>query len=279
MIKLESILNEVANAAGVNMGSTMSKPIPKAIILAGAPGAGKGFVLKGLNIGQLPILNVDNAYIENLKKAQVSLDLKNASAEDRSKQAKAMADANKEFAGKVEKTIEGKKSFILDGTAASYKKTEALVQELKKAGYEVFMLYVYTDLERSLKQNQDRFEKSGGEDRSLAPAIVLSTWNKVTQNYNPYKDAFGDKFVSVANTLEDEKLSDLNAIKDKYLTPFIPQGTKPKDDKAKARSAKAKAKLDSEVNALLSDDGVKDIIDTSVSKEEAQAKIKSFING
>ena len=141
------------------------------------------------------------------------------------------------------------------------------------------MLYVYTDLERSLKQNQDRFEKSGGEDRSLAPAIVLSTWNKVTQNYNPYKDAFGDKFVSVANTLEDEKLSDLNAIKDKYLTPFIPQGTKPKDDKAKARSAKIKAKLDSEVNALLSDDGVKDIIDTSVSKEEAQAKIKSFING
>jgi len=57
------------------------------------------------------------------------------------------------------------------------------------------MLYVYTDLERSLKQNQDRFEKSGGEDRSLAPAIVLSTWNKVTQNYNPYKEAFGDNFV------------------------------------------------------------------------------------
>ena len=82
------------------------------------------------------------------------------------------------------------------------------------------MLYVYTDLERSLKQNQDRFEKSGGEDRSLAPAIVLRTWNSVTQNYEPYKNAFGDNFVSVANTLEDEKLSDLNAIKDKYLTPL-----------------------------------------------------------
>jgi hypothetical protein len=44
------------------------------------------------------------------------------------------------------------------------------------------MLYVYTDLERSLAQNQNRFEKSGGEARSLAPAIVMRTWKSVTQN-------------------------------------------------------------------------------------------------
>ena len=67
------------------------------------------------------------------------------------------------------------------------------------------MLYVYTDLERSLRQNQDRFEKSDGKDRSLAPAIVLRTWLGVTKNWAPYKDMFGDNFVSVANTLEDEK--------------------------------------------------------------------------
>ena len=108
---------------------------------------------------------------------------------------------------------------------------------------------------------------------------MLSTWNSVTKNYNPYKEAFGDNFISVANTLEDEKLSDLNAIKDKYLTPFKPQGTKPKDAKAQARSDKAKAKLDNEVSALLADDGVRDIINTSVSKEEAQSILKSFING
>tara|TARA_B100000768_G_scaffold110360_1_gene102321 strand:- start:350 stop:1195 length:846 start_codon:yes stop_codon:yes gene_type:complete len=280
MIKLENILNEVTNAAGVNLGSTMSKPTPKAIILAGAPGAGKGFVLKGLNISQLPILNIDNAYIENLKKAQVSLDLKNASAEDRSKQAKAMADANKSFAGKVQSTIEGKKSFILDGTAASYKKTEALVQELKKAGYEVFMLYVYTDLERSLKQNELRFQTSGGKDRSLAPAIVLKTWNNVTNNYAPYRELFGDNnFISVANTLEDEKLEDLEAIKDKYLKPYKAKNTKPKSAARQRYSDKQKEKTDNELKRLLSDDGVKDIVDNSVAKEEAQAKIGQFLKG
>ena len=252
---------------------------PKAIILAGAPGAGKGFILRGLDLGGLKVMNIDDIFVSMLKKANVSLDLKNATPEERSIQAKSMAQANKDFKGDIADVILGKESFILDGTAASLRNTIKLKDELEEAGYEVFMLYVYTDLERSLKQNQDRFEKSGGEDRSLAPAIVLRTWNSVTQNYEPYKNAFGDNFISVANTLEDENLSDLSAIKDKYLTPFKPQGTKPKDAKAQARSDKAREKLDGELNALLADDGVKDIIDTSVSREEAQAKIKSFING
>ena len=251
---------------------------PKAIILAGAPGAGKGYVLSGLNLDGIKVLNVDNAYIELLKKANISLDLKNAGPEDRSKQAVAMAAANKEFKGEVAATIEGKQSFILDGTASSIKQTAKLKSELEEAGYEVFMLYVYTDLERSLKQNQDRFEKSDGKDRSLAPAIVMRTWASVTDNFKAYKAMFKDNFTSVSNTLEDEKLDDLEDIIVKYLDPFKPQGTKPKDAKAQARSDKSRAALNDKLNDLLSDESVKDIIDTSVSKEEAQAKIKQFLS-
>jgi len=263
-MKLEKLLNEI-------------KGSPKAIILAGAPGAGKGFVLKGLDLGGLKVMNIDNVYIDMLKQANISLDLKNATPEERSKQAKAMAAANKEFKGKVEKTIEGKESFVLDGTAASYKKTEQLKQELEEAGYDVFMLYVYTDLERSLKQNQDRFEKSGGEDRSLAPAIVLSTWNSVTKNYDDYKNLFKDNFVSVANTLKDEKLGTLDAIKDKYLKPFTPKNTKPKSPARAAYAAKQKEKINKEIETLLSDESVMNIVDNSVSKEEAQGKLRQFL--
>ena len=266
MISLVNILREAVNA-------------PKAIILAGAPGAGKGFILRGLDLGGLKVLNIDNIFVNKLKQANVSLDLKNATPEERSQQAKSMAAANKEFKGDIANIIQGKESFILDGTAASLKNTLNLKNELEEAGYEVFMLYVYTDLERSLKQNQDRFEKSDGEDRSLPPAIVLRTWNSVTKNFQPYKNAFGDNFISVANTLEDKKIGDLEGIVKTYLDPFKPQNTKPKDAKAQARSDKAKAQLDNEVKAFLSDDGVKDIIDTSISKEEAQSILKSFING
>jgi len=251
---------------------------PKAIILAGAPGAGKGYVLKGLDLSGLKVLNLDNRYMAMLKQINVSLDLKNATPEERSQQAISMAAANKEFKGEIANTITGKESFVLDGTAASVKATTTLKSELEEAGYEVFMLYVYTDLERSLKQNEDRFEKSGGEDRSLAPAIVLRTWAGVTKNYDIYKSMFGNNFVSVANTLEDEKLGDLDAIVDKYLTPFTPKGTKPKDAKAQARSDKNKETLNNEITALLQDDAVMNIVNNSVSKEEAQSKIKTFLS-
>jgi len=167
----------------------------KAIILAGAPGAGKGYILRGLDLGGLKILNVDDIYVPMLKKANITLDLKNATPEERSNQAKAMAAANKEFKGNLATTIEGKESFILDGTGASLRETSKLKSELEEAGYEAFMLYVYTDLERSLKQNQDRYEKSGGKDRSLAPGIVMKTWKDVTQNFEPYKDLFGSNFI------------------------------------------------------------------------------------
>ena len=142
------------------------------------------------------------------------------------------------------------------------------------------MLYVYTDLERSLKQNQDRFEKSGGEDRSLAPAIVMRTWMDVTKNYKPYSDLFDENnFALVANTLEGEKLDNLEDIVSKYLTPFKPTGTKPKTDKQKARSKLKKAEEAETIKSLLDIEFVNDIVSNGLSKDEAQAKLKQFLNG
>jgi adenylate kinase family enzyme len=266
MISLMQLLREVQGT-------------PKAIILAGAPGAGKGFILKGLDLGGLKVFNLDNTFVDLLKQANISLDLKSLGPEDRSAAAQAMVQATSKLKKEtIPQAIANQDSFILDGTASSVKQTSELKSELENAGYEVFMLYVYTDLERSLQQNQDRFEKSGGTDRSLAPAIVLRTWAEVTKNYDTYKSMFGNNFVSVANTLKDEKLKDLESIVDKYLKPFAPKDTKEKDPKAQARSQKAKEQLSQEVSALLQDEGVANIINNSVSKEEAQSKIQQFLS-
>jgi len=253
-----------------------SQGTPKAIILAGAPGAGKGYVLKGLDLEGIKILNIDNIFIDKLKKANITLDLKNATPEERSSQAKSMADANKEFKGNIQSTIEGKESFILDGTAASFKQTSELKSQLEEAGYDVFMLYVYTDLERSLQQNQDRFEKSKGEDRSLAPAIVMRTWKSVTQNLEKYANLFGFNFVAVANTLDD-KIKDIDKIIQKYLTPFTPKGTKPKTPAQQKKSEENNAKDRSEIQSMLNDEFIDDVIEYTMSKEEAQMRINQFL--
>ena len=250
---------------------------PKAVILAGAPGAGKGYILRGLDLGGLKTMNVDDIYVPLLKKANVSLDLKNATPEERSEQAKQMAAANKQFKGEMEQIIAGKESFILDGTAASYNTTAKLKNELDEAGYDTFMLYVYTDLERSLSQNQDRYAKSDGKDRSLAPAIVMRTWKSVTDNLPKYEELFGNNFVAVANTLDD-RMQDIDKIIQKYLKPFTPQGTKPKTPAQQKKSDERKAKDKEEIQAMLDDDFICDVIEYTMSKEEAQMRLKQFLS-
>ena len=265
MISLMQLLKEV-----------QGKPV--AILLAGAPGAGKGSVLADLDLSGLKTLNLDDTIAALSKTDGFTLNQKAADAEDRSKFMKAMAQATKKLKGEqIPQTIANKESFILDGTSASKNQTIKLVNELKEAGYEVMMLYVYTDLETSLKRNQERFEKSGGEDRSLLPGSVLSAWKGVTQNFEDYQDLFGSNFVSVANTGDSETMKDIENILKTYVDPFKVKDGRQKTEKELARSKAQKAKLNQDIQDILQSDQIQNIINSSVSKEEAQSKINAFI--
>ena len=265
MISLMEILKEAQGA-------------PKAVILAGAPGAGKSSIVGDIisDLG-LKTLNIDDDFIANLKLSGVSLDLKNADAEGRSKAAKAMQAAQKSYQQKLDQDIESRENIVIDGTAASYNKTKQLKEKLEAAGYDVFMVYVYASLEKSLRKNQDRFERSGGEDRSLMPGIVMQTWANVTKNFIPYLDLFGNNFVA---TTKDKRLADardLEDIIDQYIKPFIPTDTKPKSAAAQARSDAQKEKTEQEIRDLMSKENVEKSIQQIVSAEEAQQKLKSFL--
>lgn len=251
---------------------------PKAIILAGSPGAGKGSVLKGLDLSGLKIFNLDDTILALSKAEGFSLNQKDTSAEDRSAFMKAMSAATKQLKDKdIPEAIANKDSFVLDGTAASVKQTSLLVQQLEEAGYDVMMLYVYADLETVLKRNEKRFEKSGGEDRSLMPSAVYRTWIQVAQNFEEYQNMFGDNFVSVANTGDSETMKDVEQLLKTYIEPFKPKDAKPKTDKEEARSKANAEKLNAEIQDFLNSDKVQNIINNSVSAEEAQAKISSFL--
>tara|TARA_B100001769_G_C21995331_1_gene534942 strand:+ start:42 stop:842 length:801 start_codon:yes stop_codon:yes gene_type:complete len=265
MIKLLDLLLEVQGK-------------PKAIILAGAPGAGKGSILGGLDLSGLKTFNLDDTIAALSKQDGFTLNQKDTDSENRSKFMKAMAQATKKLKSEdIPQAIANRESFILDGTSASKNQTVKLVDQLEQAGYDVLMLYVYTDLETSLKRNQERFEKSGGEDRSLMPGAVVSTWNSVTKNFDTYKEMFGNNFVSVANTGESEVMKDIENILQTYVEPFKVKDGKPKTDKEIARSRAQKAKLNQEVQDILSSDQVQNIINSSISKEEAQGKINAFL--
>ena len=139
------------------------------------------------------------------------------------------------------------------------------------------LVKVYTDLETSLQRNEKRFEKSGGTDRSLHPTAVLGTWLAVSKNFPLYQQLFNN-FVSVSNTGNNETLKDINQILQKYVFPFTPKDLKPKSEKEQVKSQQAKEKLNSEMQELLNSDLTQNIINSSVSKEEAQSKINEFIS-
>ena len=128
MISLMQLLKEV-----------QGKPV--AILLAGAPGAGKGSVLRDLDLSGLKTLNLDDTIAALSKTDGFTLNQKAADAEDRSKFMKAMAAATKKLKGEqIPQAIANGESFILDGTSASKNQTIKLTNELKEAGYEVMML-------------------------------------------------------------------------------------------------------------------------------------------
>lgn len=255
------------------------KDNPKAIILAGAPGAGKSSIVGDIISGMgLKVLNIDDHFIKNLKDADVSLDLKRSGAEDRSKAAVAMQAAQKTYQAELEKEIEKRGNIVIDGTAASYKKTEQLKDTLENAGYEVLMVYVYSSLEKSLRKNEDRFERSKGEDRSLMPFIVMQTWAGVTKNMIPYLNLFGNNFIA---TTKDKKLVDSDSLDDiikKYIEPYTPKNTKPKTPAQQASSDKRKDKMEQDIKDLMSKENVEKQIQHIVSAEEAQSKLKQFLN-
>lgn len=252
---------------------------PKALLLAGAPGAGKGTILRQIDFGDVPIFNLDDTIIALSKTQGFTLDQKNADAEDRSAYMKAMYAATKDLKdNKVAPAITTGQSFVLDGTSASYNQTSKLKAELEEKGYKVAMLYVYTDLERVLKQNQNRFEKSGGEDRSLMPGAVFRTWNDVTKQYFPYKELFGANFVSVANTGDEDSLKDVEAILKTYISPFKVKDGKLKTEKELAKSAEQARVVNKEIQDFLDQNKVQDILTNSVTAEEAASRIQAFLS-
>jgi len=265
MILLKRLLNEVQGN-------------PKALILAGAPGAGKGSVLKDLNLGGLKVFNLDDTILTLAKAEGFSLNQKDTTAADRSAFMKAMQAATKKLKQEqIPAAIANKDSFVLDGTSASVNQTTELKQSLEEAGYDVMMLYVYADLETVLKRNEKRFEKSGGEDRSLMPSAVYRTWLDVAKNFETYQQMFGNNFVPFSNVGKDETMKDVEKILKTYIDPFKPTDAKPKTDKEEARSKAQSEKLNKEMQDFLNSDKIKNIINSSVSKEEAQKRINAFI--
>lgn len=182
MLRFKQYLDE-----GVN-----DPAIFRAVFLAGGPGSGKSFVVGKTALQPLgfKLINSDPAFEAALKKAGLEPTPEDIGSELGQKiRAKAKALTGK----KMKLALDGRLGLIIDGTGKDYDKIAKQVNELRKLGYGVKMIFVNTDLETAKKRNAARA-------RSLPDEMVEKMWNDVQKNIGKFQNLFRDRMIIVDNS-------------------------------------------------------------------------------
>ena len=176
----------------------------KAVFLMGGPGSGKSTVVKklGLKALGLKLVNTDTVFESGLKKAGLSLDLRNIDSNVRDG---IRAKAKKITGNAMDRYIEGRLGLIFDTTSAKSSKIVNYKKMLDELGYEYKMIYVNASLDNAQKRNEMRARK-------LPPEIVKGDWDSAQKNLKQFRGIFKKDFIEVSND-DDIKTLDAKASK------------------------------------------------------------------
>ena len=162
----------------------------KAFFIAGGPGSGKSFVVRRTTGGLgLRVVNSDDAFEHQLKKANLSLKMPASETEPRDI---VRARAKQTTASRKAGYIEGRLGIIIDGTGREYDKIAKEATELQQLGYDTYMIFVNTSLDVALERNAMR-------PRSIPEKIVTKSWRDVQQNLGKFSQFFRQGLVIVDN--------------------------------------------------------------------------------
>ena len=177
----------------------------KAFFLAGGPGSGKSYVVtRTTKMFGMRVVNSDDVFEQLIKKAGMSMDMRNYSGKDLERRDEIRGRAKeitKARMGDIKTGeggyIGGRIGLIIDGTGKNYDKIETQMRGLQKLGYESHMIFVNTSLDVALERNEKR-------PRKLPESLVVQSWNNVQKNIGKFSQLFKNKFVIVDNNKADE---------------------------------------------------------------------------
>ena len=190
--------------------------ILKCVFLAGGPGSGKTYVAKGLfgipdrlNISHsgMKMVNSDKELKFLLNKFGFGTDLDKMPDEvfQNLTTSKEMGGSNlRHFAKDLtaqrrKKYQEGRLGMIVDGTGDDFQKIQKEKKEVEELGYDTYMIFINTTLERALERNEKR-------DRVLPEKIVVDSHRAVQRNIGGFQGLFKQNFMIVDNNKDlDEK--------------------------------------------------------------------------
>lgn len=163
----------------------------KAIIFAGGPGSGKGYVGDALALASKGLKKINSDEFLEYLMIKNKLDLTMPPEEDDARniirnRAKHLTSAKQNLA------IDGRLGLSIDGTAKDVDKTAKVKASLEQLGYEVMMVFVDTSLRTSLERNNMRL-------RRVPVEIVVASHKEVQANKLKLRNLFGANFIEVNN--------------------------------------------------------------------------------
>jgi len=185
----------------------------KAIFLAGGPGSGKSFVggelvgvpkggFRGVDMSFAPsgvkLVNSDPEFEYFLKKVGIDPKDLGSLSDEEFKQLTEPADSPRAKAKKIRDAKErlytqGRLGLLIDGTGDNYAKIKKKNIELKKLGYDTYMIFINTTLEVAQQRNAQR-------DRKLPEKLVKKIWTDVQKNMGRFQGLFGSNFKIIDNS-------------------------------------------------------------------------------
>ena len=159
---------------------------PKAVIMAGGAGAGKSYLLNQLDLDSLEQFNPDK-YVEDPDHPYYN----NLAA--------ASSQVNKD----VEAAAENKTSFVWDTTASGVQFDKNL-DRLLKAGYDIYMVMVYTHPMISYISNFSR-------ERNIPAASVFTTWRNAYQKIGEFQKKLKGNFSIFVNDRGGQYKNEIDA--------------------------------------------------------------------
>lgn len=209
--------------------------ILKAVFLAGGPGSGKttttnqlfGVAFDSFSHAGLKPANSDKFFEFLLKAKNIPTDLATLQQTDPEAFAQVTGGGPntvrtraKELAAKnYLNYLQGRLGLLIDGTGDNAQKIIDHAKELQKNfGYDVYMVFVNTPLEKALERNDNRARK-------LPHDIVTDSWNNAQKAMQEYKRFFGNSFIEIVNDkdVKPGEPIDINPQTEKAVDKFVNQ--------------------------------------------------------
>ena len=191
----------------------------KAFFLAGGAGSGKSYSaekatgsaagkfqwydsMSKLTPGKvgpygLKVVNSDEQLEYGLMKAKMSANMKAYTDDDTTKKELIRAKAKKITKKREQLWVNGRLGLIIDGTAHDIRKLGLKKKALEDVGYDTYMIFVNTDIDVAIQQNNAR-------SRKLPDEIVRKTWDEVQGIKNELSNLFPGGFVEIINNRAGE---------------------------------------------------------------------------